>query len=102
MLVDVFNRLHETKSTFRALLQAGQERMRPIVMTTLTTVLGLMPLLFEKGDAGSLWKPMAVTIVGGLTVSTILVLFVIPVFYLILQDMIKGVRRKFAVLGAKQ
>jgi HAE1 family hydrophobic/amphiphilic exporter-1 len=98
MLIDVFNRIREEKRDLRALLQAGQERIRPIVMTTLTTVLGMAPMIFEKGESGSLWKPMAITITGGLIVSTILVLFVIPAFYLILQDCLSWLQKKFHFL----
>lgn len=86
MLVDVFNTLHKKKGMYRALLEAGQERLRPIVSTSTTNVLGMLPLLFQKSESGSLWTPLAMTIVGGLASSTILILFILPGFYLILND----------------
>lgn len=86
MLVDVFNEIHKEKNTLRSLLQSGQERIRPILSTTLTTVIGMFPLVFQKEGSGSLWAPMAVTVIGGLSASTFLVLFVVPGFYLILED----------------
>ena len=86
ILIDVFNHIRKEKRVFTALLQAGQERIRPIVMTTLTTILGLAPLLISREESGSLWAPLAMTVIGGLTVSTVLVLFVLPGFYLILDD----------------
>jgi predicted RND superfamily exporter protein len=86
ILVDVFNHIRKERRTFYALLKAGEERIRPILMTTLTTILGLAPLVFQKGRSGSLWSPLAITVIGGLSVSTVLVLFILPAFYLILQD----------------
>jgi HAE1 family hydrophobic/amphiphilic exporter-1 len=86
ILVDVFNHIRKERRTFYALLKAGEERIRPILMTTLTTILGLAPLVFQKGGSGSLWSPLAITVIGGLSVSTVLVLFILPAFYLILQD----------------
>mgnify|MGYP001618205445 FL=1 len=87
ILMDVFNHLQKKCTVFRALLKAGEVRMRPILMTTLTTILGLAPLLFGKGESQQLWKPLSITICGGLIVSTLLMLFILPAFYLILQDL---------------
>ncbi len=86
ILVEVFNNLRQEKNVYRALLQSGQERIRPIVATTLTNITGMFPLVFQGGGSGSLWAPMAITVIGGMTVSTILILFVLPAFYLIMID----------------
>ncbi len=86
ILVDVFNEIRKDKNVLRALLQSGQERMRPILATTLTNVLGMIPLVLAKQGSGSLWSPMAMTVIGGMTASTLLLLFVLPGFYLIIQD----------------
>jgi HAE1 family hydrophobic/amphiphilic exporter-1 len=64
-----------------ALKTAAKQRLRPIMMTTLTTVLGLLPMAIGLGDAAELRTPMAVTVIGGLLVSTLLTLVVIPVMY---------------------
>jgi HAE1 family hydrophobic/amphiphilic exporter-1 len=64
-----------------ALVEAGRVRIRPIAMTTLTTVLGLVPMALGLGDGASLRQPLAITIIGGLGVSTLLTLVVIPCAY---------------------
>ena len=64
-----------------AIHEAGRNRFRPIVMNTLTAVLGLLPLALGMGQGGSLQSPLAVTIVGGLVSATILTLLVVPVLY---------------------
>jgi len=64
-----------------ALIEAGRSRLRPILMTTLTTVLGLLPLALGIGEGAEVRAPMAITVIGGLSVSTLLTLVVIPVVY---------------------
>ncbi len=65
-----------------ALLLAGPVRFRPIMMTALTTILGLIPMAIGSGDGAELQAPMAVAVIGGLVVATALTLIVVPVFYL--------------------
>lgn len=101
ILVDVFNSIRKSKGKLRSLLQAGQERIRPILMTTLTTILGLVPLLLGKEESGSLWAPLATSVIGGLTVSTVLVLFVLPGFYLILEDIQAMLKKYFSITSFK-
>jgi HAE1 family hydrophobic/amphiphilic exporter-1 len=64
-----------------ALREAAGVRLRPIFMTTLTTVLGLLPMALGLGEGAEIRAPMAIAVIGGLTVSTLLTLIVIPVFY---------------------
>lgn len=64
-----------------AIVEASRSRLRPILITNLTTILGLLPLAFTKGDSGSLVQPIGLTILGGLTTSAILTLFFIPCLY---------------------
>lgn len=64
-----------------AILDAGRTRLRPILMTTLTTVLGLLPLMLGVGEGAEVQRPMAITVIGGLSLATLLTLFVIPVVY---------------------
>jgi len=64
-----------------AILEAGPTRLRPIAMTTLTTVLGLLPMALGIGEGAEIRAPMAITVIGGLSVSTLLTLIVIPVVY---------------------
>ena len=86
VLVDLINQLREQGSSkFDAILEAGRLRLRPILMTTLTTVLGLLPMALGLGEGAELRSPMAVTVIGGLVVSTMLTLVVIPVVYSVMD-----------------
>lgn len=86
VLVDRINQLRrQGKPQREAILAAGQLRLRPIVMTTLTTALGLFPLALGFGEGAELRAPMAITVIGGLLVSTLLTLVVIPVVYTLLD-----------------
>ena len=69
-----------------AILEAGQVRLRPIVMTTITTVLGLLPMGLGIGRGADLRAPMAISVIGGLIVATALTLIVVPVVYAIVED----------------
>ena len=87
VLIDFINQLRERgMSRNEAIITAGPARLRPILMTTLTTVLGLVPLSLGIGEGGELGAPMAVSVIGGLTFSTLLTLIVIPVVYTIFED----------------
>ncbi len=82
VLIDYANRLRrEGRSKREALLEAGQVRLRPIAMTTLTTVLGLAPMAIGWGEGAEIRAPMAIAVMGGLTFSTLLTLVLIPVVY---------------------
>jgi len=84
VLVDFINHLRaDGMARLEAVLQAGKVRLRPILMTTLTTVLGLLPMALGLGDGAEIRTPMAVTVIVGLTISTILTLVVIPTMYLL-------------------
>ena len=62
----------------QAVIDAGAVRLRPILMTTLTTVFGMLPLALGIGEGSELMQPLAIAVVGGLSVSTLLTLFVVP------------------------
>jgi HAE1 family hydrophobic/amphiphilic exporter-1 len=82
VLLDYINKLRKDGLEKReAIKQAGQVRLRPILMTTLTTVLGLLPMALGLGEGAELRTPMAVTVIGGLLVGTLLTLVVIPTVY---------------------
>ncbi len=82
VLVDFINQLRERGlEKRRAILEAGQTRLRPILMTTMTTVLGLLPMALGLGDGAEIRTPMAITVIVGLLSSTLLTLVVIPVVY---------------------
>ena len=82
VLVDRINQLCGTAQTVRdAILQAAQDRLRPILMTSATTVLALLPMAIGLGEGGELRAPMAIAVIGGLVSSTIMTLVVIPAVY---------------------
>ena len=82
ILVDYTNLLRKRDYELtRAVVAAGRIRLRPILMTMLTTILALMPLAFFGGSGSELRAPMALTVTGGLLVSTIFTLILIPVLY---------------------
>ncbi|TMQ73666.1 MAG: efflux RND transporter permease subunit [Candidatus Eisenbacteria bacterium] len=82
VLIDYTKRLRARGlSKVDALIEAGQVRMRPILMTTLTTVLGLVPMAIGVGEGAALRAPLAITLIGGMMSSTLLTLVVLPVVY---------------------
>ena len=82
VLVDLINQLRAQGSErHEAIMEAGAARLRPILMTSLTTALGLLPMALGFGEGSEVRTPMAITVIGGLTVSTLLTLVVIPVVY---------------------
>ena len=86
LLVDYTNRLRRKgQSKLEALRNAGQARLRPILMTTSTTVLGLFPMALGLGEGSELRSPMALTVIGGLLTSTALTLLLIPVVYSVFE-----------------
>ncbi|MFB0526686.1 MAG: efflux RND transporter permease subunit [bacterium] len=80
------------REPLKAVLQAGGDRLRPILMTSLTTILGLLPMALDRSEGSSLWSPLAITVIGGLAASTILTLFIVPAFYMIFEDVKKIIR----------
>ncbi len=72
------------------MLGAGQERLRPILMTTATTVLALLPMALGLGAGDELRAPLAITVIGGLTAATLLTLLVIPCIYVIFSGRREG------------
>jgi len=86
VLVDLINQLRmQGKSQADAIMEAGSARLRPILMTSLTTALGLLPMAMGFGEGAEVRTPMAITVIGGLLVSTVLTLLVIPVVYSLLD-----------------
>jgi len=87
ILVDVINqRRRDGIARKEAILEAGHVRIRPIVMTSITTILALLPLTFGFGESASLRSPMAIAVIGGLVTSTMLTLVVIPCVYYVLDQ----------------
>ncbi|WP_053956615.1 efflux RND transporter permease subunit [Inediibacterium massiliense] len=96
VLVDYINQLRQTGvARTEAIQKAASTRFRPILMTTLTTVLGLLPLALGIGEGASTQAPMATVVVGGLSLSTVLTLSFIPVVYTIFDDLSSKIKSKF-------
>jgi HAE1 family hydrophobic/amphiphilic exporter-1 len=88
LLIDYTKRLRlEGKERTAALIEAGRTRFRPIVMTTLAMIFGMLPLAFEIGAGSELRAPMARAVIGGLITSTLLTLIAVPVVYSLLDDL---------------
>jgi HAE1 family hydrophobic/amphiphilic exporter-1 len=68
-------------SMFDAITLGGKDRLRPVLMTTITTLVGLLPLAISRGEGSEVWQPIGVTMVGGLTVSTLITLLFVPTIY---------------------
>lgn len=78
-----------------AVIDAGRSRLRPVVMTTLTTILGMVPMAISNGQGAEMWQPMGTAVIGGLTFSTVLTLIFVPVMYCVFANNgIKNTRKK--------
>ena len=83
------------QSVLNAVVTAGKSRLRPVLMTTMTTILGMIPMAISSGQGSEMWSPMAIAVIGGLAVSTILTLIYVPTMYCIFGGVgIKRQRRK--------
>jgi HAE1 family hydrophobic/amphiphilic exporter-1 len=93
ILVDRINQLSASGMELReSILEAGRQRIRPVIMTSLSTILALLPMAFNVGEGGSLRSPMAIAVIGGLVTSTLMTLIVIPCAYFLLESL----KRKLA------
>lgn len=98
VLVDYINLNRERgMGISQAVILGGKSRLRPVLMTSLTTILGMVPMSLGIGEGSELWQPMGVAIVGGLTVSTLVTLVIIPVVYCVFASReVKSYRKKQA------
>ena len=100
VLIDYINLLRDRgMSLVQAVVAGGKSRLRPVLMTTLTTILGMLPLAIGIGEGAEIWRPMGVAIIGGLTVSTMLTLVLMPVVYTMFgANRMKRERKRIAKL----
>jgi HAE1 family hydrophobic/amphiphilic exporter-1 len=84
-----------------AILKAGPTRLRPILMTTLTTILGLVPLALGRGEGAEIQAPLATVVMFGLALSTLLTLLIIPIIYTLFDDLARKVRRGKLDVGSE-
>jgi hydrophobic/amphiphilic exporter-1 (mainly G- bacteria), HAE1 family len=95
LLIDYTKRLRlEGRERTAALVEAGKTRFRPIVMTTMAMIFGMLPLAFEIGAGSEMRAPMARAVIGGLVTSTLLTLIAVPVVYALLDDLVLLLSRK--------
>ncbi len=97
VLIDYTNLMHDRGLTVvRSVFAAGRSRLRPVLMTTITTVLAMIPLALSQREGSEIWQPMAVAVIGGLTFSTLITLVFVPTTYALLgRFRVKKQRRKF-------
>ena len=94
VLIDYIHQLREKGLCKReAVIEAGKTRMRPILVTTLTTVLAMIPMLVSQAEGAEMFRPMAATVIFGLTCSTIISLLVIPILYEKFENLPRKIRR---------
>ncbi|NET63668.1 MAG: MMPL family transporter [Moorea sp. SIO1G6] len=89
----------EGTSQFKAVIQAGVSRLRPILMTSVSTVAGMIPIALEWGAAGEVRSPMAIAVIGGFTTSTLLTLVVVPVLFTYVDNLVRWARK--TLFGSK-
>jgi HAE1 family hydrophobic/amphiphilic exporter-1 len=105
VLIDYINQLREKQNfeLWKAVMVGGKRRLRPILLTALTTIFSMMPLALELGSGAEIWSPMARAVIGGLTASTFFTLIIIPVLYFMIERIIlrrkmkKGKIEKFVI-----
>ena len=92
VLIDYITLNRERGMSIRlAVIDGGRSRLRPVIMTTLTTILGMVPMAVGTGEGSEMWRPMGTAVIGGLTFSTILTLLFVPVLYCVFAG--NGVKR---------
>ena len=107
VLVDYINLLRERGYELNEAIQmAGRSRIRPVLMTAFTTVLGMVPMAVSDGEGAEMWQPLGIVVIGGLMVSTFLTLYIVPVLYGVMsrhgdRDKKEALRKKFIFMDIK-
>lgn len=82
VLVDYINLMRDRGYTLdEAIVLSGKSRLRPVLMTALTTILGMLPLALSTGEGSEIWSPMGISVIGGLVASTVITMVIVPVIY---------------------
>ena len=95
VLLDRIHQLRQQLPLRDAVVRATGQRLRPILMTSLTTILALAPLALGYGAGAELRRPLAIAVIGGLTASTFLTLWIMPALYLCVEDLLALLRAPF-------
>lgn len=107
VLVDYINLMRERGHELNeAITMSGRSRIRPILMTAFTTILGMVPMAVSSGEGAEMWQPLGIVVIGGLTVSTFLTLYLVPVLYGAMtkhgdRDKVEALRKKFIFMDIK-
>ncbi len=107
VLVDYINLMRERGYELNTAIQmSGRSRIRPVLMTAFTTILGMIPMAVSSGEGAEMWQPLGIVVIGGLTVSTFLTLYVVPVLYGVMsrhgdRDKKEALRKKFIFMNLK-
>jgi HAE1 family hydrophobic/amphiphilic exporter-1 len=107
VLVDYINLMRERGMELNEAIQiSGQSRLRPVLMTAFTTILGMVPMAVSQGEGAEMWRPLGIVVIGGLTISTFLTLYIVPIIYGAMskkgeRDKIKKVRENFIFMDIK-
>jgi HAE1 family hydrophobic/amphiphilic exporter-1 len=98
VLIDYIHMLRERgQSVVQAVVNSAKSRLRPVLMTTLTTILGMVPMAIGTGQGSEMWRPLGISIIGGLTIATVMTLVVVPSVYCIFQGFaVNSERRAWA------
>ena len=95
VLIDYIMLLRERGlGIIQSCIGAGKSRLRPVLMTTLTTILGMIPMAISQGVGAEMWRPLGVAVIGGLTISTIMTLIYVPAMYCVFAGNGIKIRRK--------
>jgi HAE1 family hydrophobic/amphiphilic exporter-1 len=101
VLVDYINLMRDRGYVLdEAIIESGKSRLRPVLMTALTTILGMLPLALSTGEGSEIWSPMGISVIGGMVFSTIITMIIVPIIYRVFatrgeRDKKKNVRSKF-------
>ena len=107
VLVDYINLMRERGYELNTAIQmSGRSRLRPVLMTAFTTILGMVPMAVSAGEGAEMWQPLGIVVIGGLTVSTFLTLYIVPVLYGFMsrhgdRDKKEALRKKFIFMDIK-
>ncbi|MCQ2334750.1 MAG: efflux RND transporter permease subunit [Paludibacteraceae bacterium] len=107
VLIDYIDLLRERGTELNeAIVAAGRSRIRPILMTAATTILGMVPMVLSRGEGSEMWRPMGIVVIGGLLVSTLLTFFIVPTLYAAMsrhgeRDRLSAMRKQFIFMNIK-
>ena len=86
VLVDYINLMRDRGHELNeAIALSGESRLRPVLMTAVTTLLGMLPMALSQGEGSELWRPMGIVVIGGLLISTLITMIIVPVVYALMS-----------------